>query len=118
PKGSWVEQLRLPGALRLTLYGTKEEGLKRSRTALIREETERFLYYDDLVPAPDYLHCEKADAASVTLRNGAKFDITRLFVVDRRAGGKVGFAALDGARQPFKAGTTQTIQIPPVAAAE
>jgi len=116
PKGSWLEQLRLPSASRLSVTGTKEGEPKSRPGALLRTETERFLYYDGLVPAPDYLHCEKADAASVTLRNGAKFDITRLFVVDRRVQGKVGLAVVDGAKQPFKAGTTQTFQPQPVAA--
>src|SRR5205807_8678634 len=116
PKGSWLEQVRLPAASRLTVSGTKEEGPKRGPGSLVRTETERFLYYDGLVPAPDYLHCEKTDAVSVTLRNGARFDVTRLFVVDRRVQGKVGFAVVDGTQEAFKAGTTQTFRPQPVAA--
>jgi hypothetical protein len=47
-------------------------------------ETERFLYYDGLVPAPDFLRCVEAMDATVTLRNCAQFPLKHLFVVDRR----------------------------------
>ena len=50
-----------------------------------RSETERFIYYDGLVPAPDYLRCTGVTEAGVTVKNTAKFPIANLFFVDRRA---------------------------------
>ncbi|MBI5724528.1 MAG: hypothetical protein HZA50_11255, partial [Planctomycetes bacterium] len=47
-------------------------------------ETERFLYYDGLVPAPDYLKLKAIDAKSAEFSNTGKFDIQNLFVIDRR----------------------------------
>ena len=96
PADCWVQQARLPGASRLTVVGNLDNGVKRFPGILDRLETERFLFYDGLVPAPDYLRCEKIDGKSVTLRNRAKLDIKRLFVVDRRAKETVGFAFVDG----------------------
>src|SRR5262249_21372634 len=81
-----------------------------------RPETERFLYYDGFVPAPDYLRCEKIEARSLTLRNRGKFDIARLFVVDRRNKETVGFAHVDGTKQPLKAGAALKIDLPQIVA--
>jgi hypothetical protein len=115
PANCWLLQARLPGASRLTVVGNIEgPGKVRFPGAKDRLETERFLYYDGLVPAPDYLRCEKIDAKSVTLRNRATFDIARLFVVDRRAKDAVGFAFVDGTKQAFKAGTTLKIDLRPI----
>jgi RNA polymerase sigma factor (sigma-70 family) len=111
PADCWLKHARLPSASRLTVTGNIEgQPTKRFPGALDRSETERFLYYDGLVPAPDYLRCEKAEARSLTLRNRAKFDITRLFVVDRHIKGSVGFAFVDGKKQTLKAGTTLKIE--------
>ena len=115
PADCWLQQARLPSASRLTVVGNIEgPGKVRFPGGRDRLETERFLYYDGLVPAPDYLRCEKIDANSVTLRNRAKFDIARLFVVDRRGKGPVGFAFVDGTKQPFKAGTSLKIDLRPI----
>ncbi len=115
PADCWLQQARLPSASRLTVIGNIEgPGKVRFPGAKDRSETERFLYYDGLVPAPDYLRCEKIDAKAVTLRNRAKFDIARLFVVDRRAKETVGFAFVDGTKQPFRAGTSLKIDLRPV----
>jgi RNA polymerase sigma factor (sigma-70 family) len=120
PDDCWLRHARLASASRLTVIGN-HEGWPQKRPrfpgAKDRHETERFLYYDGLVPTPDYLRCEKVDAASVTLRNRAKFDMTRLFVVDRRIEGKVGFAVID-AKEPLKASTQRTIVPAPIAAAD
>src|SRR5262249_56845556 len=117
PAGCWLNQARLPGASRLTVVGNIEGNPGRKFPgALDRPETERFLYYDGLVPAPDLLRCERIDGKSVVLRNRATFDLTRLFVVDRRVPGAVGFASVDGRAQPFRAGTARTIEPRPVAA--
>ena len=112
PADCWLQQARLPNASRLTVVGNIEGQPKRLFPSMKdRPETERFLYYDGLVPSPDYLRCEKIDAKSVTLRNRAPFDIARLFVVDRRAKESVGFAFVDGSKQPFKAGTSLKIDL-------
>jgi hypothetical protein len=116
PAECWLRHARLPGAAPLTVTGNVEGApRKRYPGALDRAETERFLYYDGLVPAPDYLRCERAEARSLTLRNRAPFDLTRLFVVDRRVPGAVGFAFVDGKTQTFKAGAALTIAPRPVA---
>jgi hypothetical protein len=112
PADCWLQQARLPGASRLTVVGNIEgPGKVRFPGAKDRSETERFLYYDGLVPSSDYIRCEKIDAKSVTMRNRAKFDIARLFVVDRRVKEKIGFAFVDGTKQPFKAGTALKIDL-------
>lgn len=110
PADCWLNLARLPDATRLTVIGNIEGPSKGSFPgSRDRPETERFLFYDGLVPAPDYLRCEKIEATSVTLRNRAKFDIKYLFVVDRRVQGKPAFAFQDG-KQPFKAGTTLKVE--------
>jgi hypothetical protein len=62
------------------------------------------------------VRCQKIEAGSLTLQNRAKFDITRLFVVDRREQGTGRLAYLDGKDEPFKAGSTRTIELKPIAA--
>jgi hypothetical protein len=112
PKGCWLLDARLPKASRVTVVGNHEElpkGRKWFPGALDRPETERFLYYDGLVPAPDYLRCEKAEEKSLTVRNRAKFDMAGLFIVDRRVKDSVGFAVVD-AKSPLKAGATLKVE--------
>src|SRR5205823_3645217 len=82
-----------------------------------RPETERFIYYDGLVPAPSYLRCEKVEEKALVLRNRARFDLTRLFAVDRRVKGSVGFAVVKGDR-PLKAGAAGRVEFARVAAAD
>jgi len=122
PANCWVRQARLATASLLTVDGTDTDPKavhdywrKTMGGTLLRPEAERFLYYDGLVPTPDYLRCEKIDAGPITLRNRASFDLTQLFVVDRRAKDTVGFASIDS-REPFKAGTIRKIEPRPVAA--
>jgi hypothetical protein len=105
PDDCWLQQARLPGASRLTVVGNIEGKPKVLMPgSKDRNETERFLYYDGLVPAPDYLFCEKVDGASLTLRNSARFDLGPLFIVDRRLKGRIGFAILadDNSLRPGK----------------
>ncbi|HYT87226.1 MAG TPA: hypothetical protein VEL76_00770 [Gemmataceae bacterium] len=120
PADCWLKDARLPGASRLTVVGNIEGQPKVIFPgSKDRPETERFLYYDGLVPAPDYLRCEQVDAASVTLRNGTKFDLTSLFVVDRRVKDTVGFAAVgdqQAGRGGLKAGTSMKIEPKAIAA--
>jgi len=92
PEGSWLQQARLPAASRITVIGNMEKAGRRFPGALDRYETERFIYYDGLVPAPDYVRCDKIENQStVTLRNTGKFDMDNLFVVDRRPKDGIGF---------------------------
>jgi hypothetical protein len=116
PADCWLQHARLPSATRLTVVGNIEDApMKRLFPgAKDRYETERFLYYDGLVPAPDYVRCEKIDATSLTLRNYAKFEVAPLFVVDRRAKDTVGFAFLHAKKQPLKAGTSMKIEFRPI----
>jgi len=118
PADSWLQHARLPSASQLTVIGDDLVKSKGRPGQQIRPETERFLFYDGLVPAPDYIRCEKINDTSLTLRNLAPFDITRLFVVDRRDKGRVGFAYVDGTKQPLRAGTTWNVQPLAIAAAE
>lgn len=119
PANCWLKHARLPDASQITVIGNIEgEGKVRFPGAKDRTETERFLYYDGLVPAPDYLRCEKIDAKSLTMANRGKFDIGPLFIVDRRAKDTVGFAVIDATegKKPFKAGTSINIELKPNAA--
>ncbi len=118
PADCWVKQARVPGASRLTVTGDIETPIHKWGLGKFRSETEGFLYYDGLVPAPDYLRCEKIDGKSVTLRNRAKFDIKRLFVVDRRAKETVALAFVDGTKQSFKAGASVKLELRPIAAGD
>jgi RNA polymerase sigma factor (sigma-70 family) len=118
PANCWLREARVPGASKLTVVGNIEGQPKPVFPgAKDRPETELFLYYDGLVPAPSYLRCEKVEEKALVLRNRARFDLARLFVVDRRARGVVRFAAVGG-EKPLKAGTAQRIEPAPVAAAD
>jgi hypothetical protein len=114
PAGCWLAEARLADAALLTVIGNDPTAPRRFPGSQDRPETERFLYYDGLVPAPDYVRCDKVTDTTVVLRNQAKFDLTRMFVVDRRAAGTVRFAYV----QPFKAGATRTIEPRSIAAAD
>jgi hypothetical protein len=116
PADCWLREARLPAAARLTVTGTDPDTARRRPGLPDRLETERFLYYDGLVPAPTYLRCEKVEAGAVVLRNRARFGVRRLFVVDRRAPGAIGFAAVDGEAQPFQAGSALRVELRPIAA--
>ena len=115
--GCWLQHARLSSASHISVVGNDPKWAKAPGQQ-DRLETERFIYYDGLVPTPDYLHCEHHDENSITLRNGAQFDLRHLFIVDLRSKDRIGFAYLDGVMQPFKAGTTQTIKPHPVAVAD
>ncbi len=111
PKDCWLRHARLPGATRLTVTGNFEAWPSQHRFPGVKDraETERFIYYDGLVPAPDYLRCEKVDVASLTLRNRAKFDLGPLFVVDRRAKGGAAVVTVGGKDDPFRAGQARVV---------
>ncbi len=92
PATSWPTQARVPSAALVTADGSTVE--RSAPWVSGQVETERFLYYDGLVPAPEYLHCTAEDAKSVTLTSAAAFPLAPLFVVDRRGAG-VRFARVD-----------------------
>jgi len=108
PETCWLRQARLEDAMPITVAGSK---LRRSAPwATSRSETERFIYYDGLVPSPDYLRCVAIGQKSVTLKNVAAFAIGPLFVVDNRGHGGV-FARVAS----LGAGVTAEVKPQPVA---
>jgi hypothetical protein len=118
PADCWLQSARLPAASQLSVIGTDPSKAPSRPGAPDRVETERFLYYDGLVPAPDYLRCERIGVRALTLRNRASFDVSQLFVIDRRDPRAVGFAYVDGKKELFKAGTALSIEPKPIAANE
>ena len=86
PKDCWLKQARLEGASPLTVTGTT---MVRSAPWMSNQrETERFLFYDGLVPAPDGLRCTASASGGATFRNAGRFPIADLFVVDHRGRGE------------------------------
>jgi len=83
PDTTWIREARLPRASPFTVSGTTLQ--LSAPWSSTRPETERFIYYDGLLPAPDHLQCIKVTDDSVTVKNTAKFPIGPLFFVDRRA---------------------------------
>lgn len=104
PKDCWLIKARaIKDAALVSAAGTNLEG--GAPWTAHQTETERFIYYDGLVPAPDFLRCTDAAAASFKLKNNAAFELRHLFVVDRRnepAGAPVRFAHLPGSLGPGK----------------
>ena len=109
PRHGWLQDARLPNAARFTVRGTDDKW--RGRFPTTRPETERFIYYDGLVPAPDYLRCTDVTEAGVTVKNTAKFPIANLFFVDRRADRKGKDWAVAHRAEPIPAGGTATIPL-------
>ncbi|MBM4034712.1 MAG: hypothetical protein FJ291_23455 [Planctomycetes bacterium] len=82
PAGCWLLDARLKEASLLSVQGSK---VQRGRPwASQQAETERFIYYDGLVPAPSGLRCAAAEKDSVTVKNAGEFAIRDLFVADWR----------------------------------
>jgi hypothetical protein len=79
---TWLGAARVPGASLVNVPGSIPHGSRPWQNRAM--ETEGFVFYDGLVPAPDYLRCPGAGDGSVTLRNAAKFDMPHLWVIDRR----------------------------------
>jgi len=85
PADQWLVHARLKQAALLTVAGSKMKRTNPWETA--QSESERFIFYDGLVPSPDYLHCTANDARSTTVKNSAGFPIDRLYLIDRRQPG-------------------------------
>jgi hypothetical protein len=118
PSGCWLRQARLPSATQVSVTGAKWPPPKvLFPGSASRRETERFLYYDGLVPAPNYIHCERVDDNSVTLHNRANLDIGAVFVIDHRVKGTVRYACLGG-DQPLAASASRRVALKPVAEKE
>lgn len=82
PAGQWLTDARLENAALFTVCGSK---MQRTAPWLTDQlESGRFVFYDGLVPSPDYLHCLASDALSATVKNAAAFPIRRLYLLDRR----------------------------------
>jgi len=82
PKECWLHDARLKDPAPITVLGSQIQRGKPWTTD--RGETERFLFYDGLMPAPDYLHCVKTTEAALTVKNQATFALEDLYIVDRR----------------------------------
>jgi hypothetical protein len=100
PDKCWLKEARaVKEAALVTAIGTDPDPSKAFPWTAARLETERFIYYDGLMPAPDFLRCVEAspDGANVTLKNSAGFALQDLFIVDRRGGnsGPVRFAHVE-----------------------
>lgn len=85
PRHAWLQDARLPDAARFTVQGGDAEQRGHCELSPTRSETAGFVYYDGLVPAPDYLRCIGVSDNRVTIKNTANFPIAHLFLVDRRA---------------------------------
>jgi len=115
PEGCWLKQARaVKDAAPVTVVGSR---LIRGRPwSTNRSETERFLYYDGLVPAPGLLRCVATAAESVTVRNSARFPLAGLFVIDRRQarqGKAAGFAHHVGPIAPGETAKISLRRVPP-----
>ncbi len=109
PAGSWLRQARLKGASLVSVTGTKTAATRPWSSQVT--ETERFIYYDGLVPAPNFLRCVQASERSITVKNSAGFPLQDLFLIDRRAaerGGPVRFAHLG---TPIAPGKEQVVDL-------
>ncbi len=93
PQNAWLDQARIKGPAMITTDAGPKDVNVQAWTELF--DSERFLYYDGLAPAPDCIRSEEAAADSVTVRNSAKFAIANLMLVDRRDSKAVRFARVE-----------------------
>jgi RNA polymerase sigma factor (sigma-70 family) len=114
PRTGWLKDARLPGAARFTVSYLEQNGPMLTT----RSETERFIFYDGLVPAPDFLRCTGVTDMSVTVKNTASFPISQLFFIDRRVERKNKDWALAYRAEAIPAGGEATIPLQAVRAAK
>ena len=89
---TWLKQARIDGPAMFTV----DAGFPHMGSAARRVfESERFLYYDGLAPAPDLIRSEDVTVDSVTVQNSAKFAIANLILVDCRDAKAVRFARVE-----------------------
>jgi len=79
PAESWLTEARLSDAATVSTSGSFS-----GRRGGAQVESERFVFYDGLMPAPDFLRCNDIGNSSVTLKNAASFDMPHVYVIDRR----------------------------------
>lgn len=109
PKESWLHDARLKDAAPITVIGSK---LQRSAPWVTdRPETERFIFYDGLMPAPDYLRCVRVTDTAVTVKNTAPFPLGPLFLVDRRSGRRGGDGTVAIRVEAIAPGTEATLPL-------
>jgi hypothetical protein len=92
PKVCWVKDARIEGPALVTVAASVPEGNGYNSSHF---ETEKFVYYDGLTPAPHYLSLADApgelpagQGGPVALRNDAKFAIEKILLIDRRNAAK------------------------------
>jgi hypothetical protein len=93
PKDAWLDQARIKGPAMFTTDAGPKNIMVQAPAELY--DSERFIYYDGLAPAPDCIRSEEAAADSVTVRNSAKFAIANLILVDRRDAKAIRFARVE-----------------------
>jgi hypothetical protein len=91
PRGSWLNDARLKDPAPITVLGSQIQRGKPWTTD--RAETERFLFYDGLMPAPEYLRCVQVAESAVTVKNQASFALEDVVIMDRRPERAGGLAA-------------------------
>lgn len=113
PEGCWVRKARIDGPALVSVHGSSSG---RGGFGPGSVERERFLFYDGLVPAPEFLRCVGAEPGQLTVRNTAKFDLPEVFAFDRRAAGegKVGLARI----RTLPAGKEQAVEFRAIPARE
>lgn len=116
PDGCWLKDARLPAAAPVTVTGSTVQ--RGAPWLTSRQETERFLYYDGLVPAPDYLRCRGAGTSDVTLRNAAAFAVGPVFVIDRRLPASKAPIQIAVIEKPIAPGEEVTVPLKEVPAAD
>jgi hypothetical protein len=111
-KDSWINQARIEGPATFTTDATYTTDNK-SHSCLARvTESERFAYYDGLMPALDYVRCADPAADSVSVESSAKFAVDNLILVDRRDPKAVRFARVE----KIEAGGKLKVDLKPVPA--
>jgi hypothetical protein len=108
PKDSWLHDARLKDPAPFSVVGSKLQ--RGAPWTTNRPETERFIYYDGLVPAPDYLRCVKVTDTAITVKNTSSLPLGQLFLVDRRADRKDRDGAVAYRAEPIAPG--KEVEIP------
>lgn len=82
PADHWLRRAReVDDAATVSTYGTNLTG--GAPWIATQVESEKFIYYDGLVPTPDHLRCVRSTAKRTVLKNAAEFPLQNLFVVRR-----------------------------------
>lgn len=93
PQNAWLDQARIKGPAMFTTNAGPKDVNVQAPTILF--DSERFLYYDGLAPAMDYVRCADVAVDSIWVENSAKFAIANLIMVDGRDAKAVRFTRLE-----------------------